>query len=130
MARQRVTPVDYVTVACKLPAGLQIRVPDTDIDIKLNGTHSVGALAEHGMTDIKKEVWDAVVAYYKGHPGAKWLHNGVVFAMADRASAADAAEEREDVNYGFDPIDPNDPQHAVPGVKMVQPDGAPDTGAV
>lgn len=93
---------DLVTVACKLPQGLTIPLPD-GTELKLNGMHSPFAIAGHGMTDVKSGVWAIVEAEYAS---AAWLVNEMVFAMGDKDSAVDKAEERQGEKSGFDPVDP------------------------
>lgn len=93
---------DLVTVACKLPQGLTIPLPD-GTELKLNGMHSPFAIAGHGMTDVKSGVWAIVEAEYADKA---WLKNELVFAMGDKDSAVDKAEERQGEKSGFDPVDP------------------------
>ena len=100
------TAADYVTVCCKLPQGINVAVPGTDIKIKLNGFHSAYALFNHGRTSVPRAQWEAVEAYYATHPGALWLHNGMVFAESDAQSAVDHAHDRQEVKGGFEPVDP------------------------
>lgn len=106
---------DLVTVMCKLPKGLRIQVPGTDVTIDLHGSHSAYSLAGHGRTHVQRAHWDAVVAFYTLHPGAKWFHDELVFAMPDSDSAIDKAQEREKIESGFDPIDPSAPGGGVMG---------------
>lgn len=123
MARKPAAPTDTLTIACKLPQGLHIKVPGTKIDIRLHGMHSPYAVAGHGMTrGIKAEDWAKVQEVYAE---ALWLKNEFVFATTTPESAADKAEEREKVNAGFDPIDPEDPASAR-GAGAIQPEGDPD----
>lgn len=100
MARQR--SADMLTIACKLPQGLTIPMPEGP-PVVLNGTHSAFALAGHGMTDVKASAW-AIIE--KKYADAAWLKNEVIFAMGDRESAVDKAEDRTEVKAGFEPVDP------------------------
>lgn len=93
---------DMITVACKLPQGLTIPLPD-GTELKLNGMHSPFSIAGHGMTDVKSGVWAIVEAEYAS---AAWLVNELVFAMGDRESAVDKATDRQGEKSGFDPVDP------------------------
>lgn len=99
MARKR---PDMLTIACKMPQGLHIPLPD-GTHLKLHGTHSPFALMGHGMTDVKADVWAIVEERYAE---SAWLKNEVVFAMGDKESAADKAEDRQEVKAGFEPVDP------------------------
>lgn len=95
---------DMVTVACKLPNGLEIAVPNSKERVKLHGFNSPFAVADHGMTDVKADIWAAIEEHYAEFA---WLKNEAVFAMRDKKSAVAKAEEREDEKVGFEPIDPN-----------------------
>lgn len=95
----------FVTVACKLPSGLHIHLHDDKRTVvKLHGTHSPYALMGHGMTDIPAEQWAAIEEKYAE---SAWLKNEVVFAMSEKESAVDKAEDRQGERAGFEPIDPN-----------------------
>lgn len=100
MARTKTT--DMLTIACKLPQGLTIPLPDGTA-LKLHGPHSPYALAGYGMTDVKSGVWAIVEAEYGS---AAWLTNELVFAMGDRESAVDKAEDLQNEKSGFEPVDP------------------------
>lgn len=114
---------DTLTVACKIPNGLHIMVPGTKIDIKLHGSHSAFAVGGHGMTrGVNAQEWAKIEEFFAG---AKWLKNELVFAMKTPESAADKAEEREEVTTGFEPVDPDAPNRIL-GAARIQPDGAPD----
>lgn len=102
MARSSNKSADMVTVACVMPQGLIIPLPD-GTELKLNGMHSAFAIAGHGMTDVKASVWAAVEEKYRD---AAWLKNELVFAMGDKDSAVDKAEDRQGEKTGFDPVDP------------------------
>lgn len=104
MATKKSSGSDLVTVACKLPNGLEIRIPDTKHVVKLHGTHSPYTLMGHGMTDVPADKWAAIEEHYAD---AAWLKNEVIFAMRDKESAVDKAEDRKDEKAGFEPIDPN-----------------------
>lgn len=107
----------YVTVACKLPQGLHIRLEDGQV-VKLNGSASPYAIGGYGLTqNIPADTWAAIQAQ---HAEAKWLVNEFVFANGDAKSVDAQAAEMAGENAGFDPIDPNKLPDAI------QPDGAND----
>lgn len=104
-AGNRARAAEGLSIACKLPSGLHIKHHDLGIDLKLHGSHSPYAVAGHGITrGVPVDVWNAIKTVYAD---AAWLKNEVVFATTDPESAADKAEEREDVKAGFEPIDPD-----------------------
>lgn len=124
-AKKSTRAADFVTVACKLPQGLKVKIDEKNIEVHLHGSNSPYAVAGHGLTDVKKDVWDAITEHFAEHKGAKWLHNGTVFAHAQKESASDEAEDRAKVDAGFDQINPNDPSSVH---RAVQIDGARDPG--
>lgn len=101
MARTK-RSADMLTIACKLPQGLSIPMPEGP-NVVLNGKNSPFALAGHGMTDVKAATWAIVEEEYAD---ASWLKNEMVFAMGDRDSAVEKAEDRKDEKAGFEPVDP------------------------
>lgn len=119
-----VAAAGFVTVACRLPQGLIIELPDGS-ELKLHGTASAFAVAGHGMTQVKEDVWAFVQTM---HADAKWLTSGAVFAMENPGEAAAKAKERKDVDAGFDPIDPSDPNAGLPSSVKIQKDGEDDPG--
>ena len=102
MATRNSKTADMLTVACKLPQGLNIPLPD-GTSLMLNGMHSPFAIAGYGMTDVKSGVWAIVEAEYAD---AAWLKNELVFAMGDKDSAVDKAGDLQGVKGGFEPVDP------------------------
>lgn len=101
---------EFVTVACRLPHGIIIPLPDGS-EVKINGLNAPGAHSGHGFTNLKEDTWETIKAAY---PRAAWLKNKSMFAFSDADSATDAAIERKDVNVGFNQIDPKAP--SAPGV--------------
>lgn len=98
-----------VVVACRLPHGLDVPLPNGDV-VRINGLNARGAHSGHGFTNLKVETWEAIKTLYAGK---LWLKNQAVFAFADADSATDAAEDRSDVNVGFNGIDPNNPNASI-----------------
>lgn len=128
MATKPARSSEYVSIACKLPQGLHVKVPEKGIDIKLHGSNTPFAVAGFGLTEVKTQVWEAIVEFYKDHPGAKWLHNETVFAQNKRESAIEAAEERKGFDAGFEAVDPNNPSKAARTSAMIQVEGSRDPG--
>lgn len=104
----------FVVVACRLPSGLTVPLPGGD-ELKLNGLNARGAHSGHGFTNVTLDTWDTIKTVYSG---AKWLKNKSIFAFEDADSATDAALEREKINVGFNPVDPNAPDVKGVGVKI------------
>lgn len=126
MARKNVASTDSVTVACKLPCGLHILIPEHGIDIKLHGAASPYAIGGHGMTQgINAAQWAIVEEIHKE---TKWLTSEAVFAMNKPQDASDKADERKDVRIGFEAINPKDPNNGLPRSMRIQAEGGPDLG--
>jgi len=93
-----------VTVACKLPMGLAVKLPDGS-HLHLHGANSPWAVAGFGLTQgVSSDTWDFIK---QEHAGAKWLVNGFVFAQSEHDSAVDQAKDEAERKAGFEPIDPN-----------------------
>jgi len=126
MARKNVASTDVVTVACKLPSGLHIMIPEHGISIKLHGAGSPFAIGGHGMTQgVNAAQWAIVEEVCKDK---KWLTSEAVFAMNKPQDASDKAVDRVNVRVGFEGIDPKDPNNGLPRSMRIQADGEADNG--
>lgn len=124
MARKNVSSSDVVTVACKLPSGLRIIIPEHNIDLTLHGSGSPFAIGGHGMTQgIPADKWALIEEVHKD---TKWLTSEAVFAMNKPQDASDKAVDRKDVRIGFEGIDPKDPNNGLPRSMRIQVDGDAD----
>lgn len=102
-----------ITVACKLPNGLQIE--HANRVVTLNGAHHPNAVAGFGMTHDVDEEW--FKDWAAKHPKFPPLANGSIFAASTVTNAADAAKERtddDDVQTGLEPLDADSP---APGIE-------------
>lgn len=97
-----------VTVACKLPNGLHL--DHMGKRVTLNGAHHKDAVADHGLTTVDKDFWDAWHAAHKDYHPVK---HGHIFAHVQEASAKDKAKERAKEKTGFEGIDPKKPGNGV-----------------
>lgn len=126
MARKNVSTGDTVTVACKLPQGLHIKLPEYKIDLKLHGAMSPFAIGGHGMTQgVNAATWAIIEEVFKE---AKWLTSEAVFSMNKAQDASDKAVDQKDHRIGFEPIDPKDPNSGLPGNMRIQAEGGEDLG--
>jgi hypothetical protein len=117
--KRKAAGADMVTVMCKLPQGLHIHLA-SGAEVKLHGSTGHYAIMGHGRTLVRADQWSQVEAEYGD---AKWLKAEHVFALPDPESAADKAEERKEIDAGFNPIDPNEPNAKVrSGVNMTRAD--------
>lgn len=124
MVKKSVASTDFLTVACKLPNGLHIKIPEHRIDIKLHGFNSPHNLAGHGMTHGVNAAQWAIVA--ERHKEDRWLTSGAVFAMSQPEDASARAKEHKDELIGFEAIDPRAPNAGLPIGVHIQPEGEPD----
>jgi hypothetical protein len=130
MPRKSQSAGDFVSVACKLPQGLNIMHPDTGaLLVKIHGCASPYAVAGHGMTQVRADTWALVEKHY-GADGmnAKWLSSEAVFAMNKPEDASDKAEDLKDERRGFEQIDPRDPNSGLPASMRIQAEGGEDKG--
>lgn len=126
MAQKKVASSDTLTVACKLPSGLHIQIPEHGISIKLHGSGSPFAIGGHGMTQgVNAAQWAIVEEIHKD---TKWLTSEAVFAMNKPQDASDKAVDQKDNRVGFEGIDPNDPNSGLPRSMRIQADGGDDLG--
>ncbi|EOS94712.1 hypothetical protein LU631_02690 [Erwinia tracheiphila] len=85
-------------IGCKLPNGLSFRHDDKVIT--LAGANSSALVNGFGMTkDVPADAWEA---FEKNHADSKFIKNGIVFAVSDEKSLADASLERENVKTGLE----------------------------
>lgn len=87
-------------IGCKLPNGLSFRHGDRKIT--LAGANSSVLINGFGITkDVPAEAWEA---FEKAHKDAPFIRNGIVFAVTDEKSAADASLERSRQKTGLEQV--------------------------
>lgn len=92
-------PSTYV-IGCKLPNGLSFKHEDKTI--KLEGANSSQLINGFGLTrDVPADAWEA---FEKAFKDQKFIRNGIVFAVADDKSAADASKERAKQKTGLEQV--------------------------
>jgi hypothetical protein len=95
-----------VTIACKLPAGLE--VTHKGQTVKLNGWHVPGAVSGYGMTHNVDADWFA--DFSATHAEYPPIERGMIFANATPDGARDQAIERTgNVASGFEAVNPDKP---------------------
>ncbi|HHD2937367.1 hypothetical protein ACIAEU_05845 [Enterobacter kobei] len=96
-------PSTYV-IGCKLPNGLSFRHGDQKIT--LAGANSSQLVNGFGLTKgVPAEAWEA---FEKNHKDAPFIRNGIVFAVTDEKSAADASLERSRQKTGLEQVNAKD----------------------
>jgi hypothetical protein len=130
---------EFVTVACKLPQGLNIALAGQVHPVKLHGSNSPFARFGYGMTDISVSTWEQILVEYGDRDGtdrngkpcrvpqAAWLTNKVVFAASQTESVNAEAKERENAVVGFEPVDPRKLDKAG-AAGTIHSEGSPDFG--
>ena len=102
-----------ITVACKLPHGLEIRVGDKTQVLK--GTNSSLVIGGHGITEgIDKDFFDGWLAANKD---AAAVINGLIFAHGKTESVKAEAAEKTGNKNGFEGLNPATP---LPGVEPMK----------
>ncbi|WJZ70076.1 hypothetical protein [Pantoea phage PA-1] len=85
-------------IGCKLPNGLRIGHGADRVELK--GANDSALINGFGITkDVSAEVWDA---FAKAHADGPLIRNGIVFAVSDEKSAADASLERSKQKTGLE----------------------------
>lgn len=102
-----------VTIACKLPQGLRIRLGDDEHspELVLQGSNSPWAVAGYGLTQgVDVDTWEAIKVKYANAP---WLANGFVFANGDHDSVVEQATDEAERRAGFEAVDPAQQQGVI-----------------
>ena len=97
-----------VTVGCKLPNGLVIKVGETQVVLK--GANSSRVVGGYGLTSVPSDFWDAWAKEYAASP---FIKNRIVFAQTTVAKAEGMATEQASVKTGLEPLNPDKP---APGI--------------
>lgn len=97
-----------VTVACKLPNGLEIE--HRGHTVVLAGANSSTAVGGYGLTpNVDADWFEDWMAGNLDHPAVK---NNIIFANTP-AQAADEAKEKKGVKTGLEPVDPDNPGEGI-----------------
>lgn len=91
-------------IGCKLPNGLSFRHGGQTIT--LAGANSSELINGFGMTKgVPSEAWDSFEETFKDAP---FIRNGIIFAVSDEKSAADASLERSRQKTGLEQVSAKD----------------------
>lgn len=89
---------DTYVIGCKLPNGLKFS--HEGVAYILAGANSSALVNGFGLTkDVPASAWEA---FESAHKDSKFIKSGIVFAVSDEKSAADASLERIDVKTGLE----------------------------
>ena len=103
-----------ITVGCKLPNGLHIKVADRVVT--LNGANSSRIVGGYGLTTVDKDFYEA---WAKEYAAFGQLKDGLIFAQDKPADADAKAKDNAKRKSGLEPLDADKP---APGVKPVAKD--------
>lgn len=108
-----------VTVACKLPHGLEIclyELSETEDKkpimkacsepVKLAGANAPDAIAGYGLTKVDADFWAAWLKANKRHSA---IVGEYVFAHEKSADTIEHSQDNEDLRTGFEGLDPDNP---------------------
>lgn len=98
-----------VTVACKLPNGLQIE--QDGYVVTLNGANSSNIIGGYGLTEnVDKDMFEKWLA---AHANQKYVQRELVFAQARTESAQSKAKENSAIKSGLEGLPQDNP---APGI--------------
>jgi hypothetical protein len=120
-AEPKASAAKTLTVACKLPHGIELRLYKVEKDIPaqllpgdpvvLAGSNSDGALGGYGFTDnVDAGFFSAWMDQNQNFPAVR---AGLIFAEASPDRARDKAREQASVLSGFEGINPEAPPGGV-----------------
>lgn len=100
---------ETVTVGCKLPHGLKVKLDG--VEVTFNGANSSRVVGGYGLTEgIDKDFFDKFMAVHADLP---YVKNELIFAQEKANSAVSAAKERADEKTGFEGLDPEKPGNGI-----------------
>jgi len=97
-----------VTIGCKLPNGLVLKIGETKLILK--GANSSRVVGGYGLTSVPSDLWEA---WSKAYAESPFIKKNLVFAQTTVAKAESQATEQSEVKSGLEPLDPNKP---APGI--------------
>lgn len=104
-----------VSVACKLPHGLNVAVDNAVVT--LLGTNSDSAIGGYGITDnVDKEFMDEWLKRNADHPAVK---NELIFINTKNADTKAKAKDLKENKNGLEGLDPDKP---APGITKADKD--------
>ncbi len=93
---------NVVTVGCKIPNGLVLRV--NDVEVTIAGSNSSKVIGGYGLTQVDADFWSA---WLERNSGLSFVRNDFVFAHEKAASTKAQANEMADEKTGLEQLDPN-----------------------
>lgn len=109
-----------VTVGCKLPHGLIIRLnSNSKTQVTLNGANSgtvvgLDGKVQRGTCGFTQVDETFINAWLKAYADTVMVKKGLIFISKNQKEAQAQADDKENIKTGFEPTDPAKP--AAPGV--------------
>ncbi|MBS0986887.1 MULTISPECIES: hypothetical protein [Acetobacter] len=100
-----------VTVGCKLPGGLVLRL--RDVTHTLAGANTSSVIGGYGLTRLPADFWQAWAEAYAHYP---LLRQGLIFAQSTAEKGAAQAREQAELRSGLEAVNPHTP---APGISPV-----------
>jgi hypothetical protein len=111
---------DTVTVGCKLPHGLMLKLTkhgEGSRQYRVRGSNASNIVGGFGITEgVPRDFWDEWV---KHHAAISIVKQGLIFALGDKASVQDKAKEYASLANGLEALDPNKTPE---GIKTLEKD--------
>lgn len=99
-----------VTIGCKLPNGIILRVA-SGASVTLNGANASRIVGGYGLTpDVDKGFWEA---WKKEYATFEPLKNDLIFVQDSASKAEGQAREQADVKSGLEPLNKDQPAAGV-----------------
>ncbi len=101
---------NWVTVACKIPSGLELHHGGKSA--VLRGSGHPEARFGFGFTSVEKDLFDAWAEAHKNQP---YIKNELIFAYAREDSAVSASKERQGIKSDY--LTGMNPENPMPGIQ-------------
>lgn len=108
-----------VTVGCKLPHGLVIRLNNTKTQVTLNGANTgtvvgLDGKVQRGTCGFTQVDESFINSWLKAYADTVMVKKGLIFISKNQKEAEAEANDKSSIKTGFEPTDPDKP--AAPGV--------------
>lgn len=110
-----------VTVACKIPAGLHLEMPDRSdarkkVRFTIKGSSGSRVIGGYGLTENVPA--DFFAEWMKSHADQPYVKKGMIFAQERLNMVEGQAREQAAIKSGFERLDPAKPGPGLEKLKM------------
>ncbi len=118
----RPTSRNVLSVGCKLPNGMHLDINTAGEVLQRVTLKGINSLTEGAIIrpatrsgfaiteNVPKEFFEEWMRTHSNHPAVK---NNLIFAHTQVASVQDMGKELQEVQHGFEPIDPSKPAKSI-----------------